>query len=124
MNTYQSKILNTLNFDGYAWSDADGLSWDEPMSFVCGSLFGFCGCGDNVSALQYIRDALVGIQNWLSSDESRDAMLAQFHSDGERYFVWYRLDNLGCIEHGSNVPGWLTEKGKDWLLAINEVLAP
>jgi hypothetical protein len=36
------------------------------------------------------------------------------------YALLYVLDEAELTEHGSSVPGWLTEKGKAWLQQYRE----
>lgn len=99
-------------------------TWDQALSHA----LGFCGCGDPLAALRYIRDVLRlvamkgpdsmgpdGLREWtewyntvyLTESE------ALFHGDdGARFVAFYLLDDKGLTEHGGSVPGWLTDKGK------------
>ena len=45
-----------------------------------------------------------------------------FGSSGAAYFVYYVLDEKELTEHGTSVPGWLTEKGLTLLQDLNEYL--
>jgi hypothetical protein len=125
-NGFKSKVLQSLTWDGETFMDAEGISHRSVRDYIGIELLGFCGCGCPDAAVVYVRDALAGIKAVKDSgwtEEAWRARDAQYASEGERYFVWYRLDDLGLTEHGGSVPGWLTEKGEDWLLALDEALA-
>jgi hypothetical protein len=99
--------------------DSEGCHHESRGSFICDQ-FGFCGCGKPEEALDYVRQALQVVSDlknlvWTKKEtyeawSHRSEQL--FKSDGAEYFMWYRLDNLELIEHGGQVPGWLTEKGE------------
>jgi hypothetical protein len=94
---------------------------------------GFCGCGCPEDAFAYVLGGLRLIHNPPplpdprdSGEEFRAAVDARFAayavhhgSDGAMYFFWYWCDAEGLTDHGSSVPGWLTEKGER-LLAMLE----
>lgn len=83
-------------------------------------VFGWCGCGQPVDALQWVYEQLKPFDNedglWRPSEEYKAA-----HSDGELNFFWYWLDNLEFTEHGGCVPGWLTFEGKRVLAALKRL---
>lgn len=121
---FESKLLSALKDDDGYLVDAEGLHHESASDYMC-HVLGFCGCGVPESALAYVRDAMKAIQAMTERGYAKpdiDACYRMFASDGERYFVWYRLDNLELTEHGGSVPGWLTDKGKDWLVALDEAL--
>jgi hypothetical protein len=122
---FKSDYLKALKSEGADWwVDKEGLSWERPIDYV-GHFFGICGCGRPEDALQYIGKALVAMRDasdpW--DNEKRQMLFSMFHDDGAAYFFWYRMDNLDLTEHGGAVPGWLTAKGKDMIVAIEEALA-
>lgn len=130
MNNYTSKILQFLNDDD-GGTDETGCFHDNGPDYL-GHLFGFCGCGAPHNVLKYINTILTNIKAkhdkdfrdslGLSFDQACDIERDFFKSEEERYFVLYRLDDLGLIEHGGSVGGsWLTYRGDDVLEALNEV---
>lgn len=40
---------------------------------------------------------------------------AHYGSDGAEYFFYYVMDAYGMVEHGSSVPGWLSQTGEEIL---------
>jgi len=69
-----------------------------------------CGCGMPCDALQMVLDVL---ETYVGEGFCDSGLLEQRLLDsGTRYFVLYQLDRVALIEHGSSVPGWLTEKGR------------
>jgi len=99
--------------DGW-YLDEEGVSYEDAGSFLGTKILDFCGCGNPDSALEYVRDVMQNIKG--KDFDSRKY-------DGKEYFVWYYLDNKELTDHGSSVPGWLTEKGEEFLEDLNEYLA-
>lgn len=124
-NKYTSKLLSALKWNGEYLEDAEGVSHSSGSEYMS-HLLGFCGCGCPEAALSYVRSALLGIKrvkDCAYSGEAFASLRDQYRDDGERYFLWYRLDDLRLTEHGGAVPGWLTPKGVEWLDALNELHA-
>lgn len=119
-------ILDELKKDDAgSYLDSEGVSHDSLVGYLCLKL-GFCGCGSPESALEYVRDGMRVIKDRSDSeysDESSRAVYEWGGSNGERYFFWYRITELDLAEHGGSVPGWLTDKGRDFLDAIDRALA-
>lgn len=100
-----------------------------------GSLFGFCGCGTPEAPLRLLRDAmrLIDVKpnnphdfdKWKAAYRIRRAAMDElFHHDkGVEYLVWYLLDDKKLTEHGTSVPGWLTDLGRDVLVDLDELLS-
>lgn len=118
--------LSDLTPDGDMWLDRDGVSWSGQAEYLGISVLGFCGCGRPVATLRYVRAALelVAMKGPEGFDEHRkwwhetyapakDAVF-KGHSEAE-YFMWYALTDRDLLEHGGGVPGWLTDKGKQFL---------
>ena len=106
--------------DGW-YLDEDGVS-HETAEDILGSKLVFCGCGDPTSALKYVARALRLIQDYSdgphdfsSSAERYNKMCSCYASDGEKYFVWYVLTSHGLLEHGTCVPGWVTDAGREFM---------
>jgi hypothetical protein len=118
------KYLMATGDDAFPWIDHEGVSYSSKVDFLCVKL-GFCGCGDPESAIKYI-GAVMEIMSEFNPDNkdwgaTLDKLDRIFNSEGEKYFAFYYLDNLGLSEHGGSVPGWLTNKGIDFLAMIREV---
>jgi hypothetical protein len=113
---------------GYGWIDEEGISFTD-LDGLLGARLGFCGCGMPRKALELVRTALREIKKVTDAHyvqgawERRDEALAEagLTTDGARYFLFYMLDDRGLIEHGVSVPGWLTVKGKELLLDLDEL---
>lgn len=123
-----------MKLSDYASGDRfvrDGCHYDSAEDLVSGML-GFCGCGAPDLALDYVGAGLDLVAQRMALWESQDGHaetrfkateareLEHFGTDGARYFFWYWADGEGFLEHGSLVPGWLTERGKQMLALIGE----
>lgn len=101
-------------------------SWEDAL----GDVLGFCGCGRPEDALLYIRNLLRilnedspdsfgpgGREKWNEWYKNHRARIDTFfHNDsGAEYLAYYVLTDKDLLEHGGSVPGWLTQKGKDFL---------
>lgn len=75
-----------------------------------------CGCGSPTS----VSESLCRLLELHPMYEHREEVEAYFnHNDGLECLVLYMLDHLGLTEHGGSVcGGWLTDKGKDVLQAL------
>ena len=114
-----------------SYIDEKGLSHQDDVDAI-GHKLGFCGCGNPESALAYIRDVLQLINEGATGHESekfddwypiyRDRVNAFFDNDrGLEYFTYYMLDDKDLLEHGSGVPGWLTELGEQILFDLEKM---
>lgn len=128
-----SNLLDSLKEDGGGWLDAEDCYWQDRMGYVMHTL-DFCGCGLPESAATYIRDGLQALAAYWETVRKEPRLgtvpvevwrefEAHWPDEGSRYFFWYWLDAQKLTEHGGSVPGWLTDKGEDYLAALNEVLA-
>lgn len=115
--------------DGYY--DEDDCRYETALDFIVIGIFKFCGCGNPKSSMEYIRDILALIEAIdLNSNGAFDEawklrwknLEGFFKSRGEQYTMYYLLDKLELTEHGSSVPGWLTDKGKEVLHDLNIIL--
>lgn len=113
--------------DGYYYLDE--CYYEDAESLISIGVLGFCGCGMPGDALEYVRSALQlvndlkkiawGDRSAYKQWEKRKRKL--FADDGAEYFMWYFLDDKGLTEHGTSVPGWLTDKGVELLSYLNEL---
>jgi len=114
--------------------DDEGCYYTLYEDYLTTGVCEFCGCGCPDEALKYVAEALKLVA-WRkdyvwAKDISKKEMDKRFHewqtacknvfgSTGAEYFMWYWLDNQGLTQHGSSVPGWLTDKGEKLLVNIN-----
>lgn len=120
--------------DEFAYTDADGMSWSGLEEVLAIKVFGFCMCGAPDLALRLMRDALRLAD--MQSPSDYDAHRAWYHAiyrpaceavfgdkPGVEEVVWYLLNDKGLLEHGSSVPGWLTDKGRELLADLETLFA-
>jgi hypothetical protein len=80
-----------------------------------------CGCGRPADVLHLYARIMAfvaeGKGDWWT------AVPAMISEDPEAaaYALIYVLDDRDLLEHGSSVPGWLTDKGKAWLAAYRKL---
>ncbi len=125
-------------FDGCKFAEGgslvgpDGCYWDSKEDYLQCHVWMFCGCGSPEDNLIYVRDALLVLEWW---NQKRSGITDGFDIDwgvwqeklnvvfGNKLseaFMWYWLDEKGYTEHGSSIPGWLTDKGKEMLAVLIE----
>lgn len=81
------------------------------------------------SALNHVRKALQLVYDlkhlvWekkITYEQWEQRSKEVFFNEEIEYFTWYVLDKKELIEHGSSVPGWLTQKGIELLSDLNEL---
>ena len=104
----------------------DGISYgNNPIDFIHIGLLNFCGCGSPKENLRYVANILEHIKNGSTDDYSYDKWVEKGKKLGNEeslYFAYYVFDEKGLTEHGSTVPGWLTEHGENLLADIKEIL--
>src|SRR5438309_2319260 len=82
-----------------------------------------CGCGQPERWLRVVKAALESLEkvpddpNW----EKRWAKIKPRLETDEGWFIYYVLDSWCLIEHGSSLPGWLTELGEELLMLLREI---
>jgi hypothetical protein len=93
--------------------DADDVYFETAEIALC-DVFGFCGCGAPDLALDFMCKVL----DWIDSrsDLAYETWRANedelFHENpGIKYTILYMLNDKNLTEHGSGVPGWLTDLG-------------
>jgi hypothetical protein len=123
-------MIERLKPHGDGFVDEDDVFHSTEADFLASQL-GICGCGRPEVALKYIYDSMMLIEHLTNGqdvnadcwyEEWKAARFAHFGGDGAEYFMWYWLDHNGYTEHGSSVPGWLTDDGKLLLTEIAFVL--
>jgi hypothetical protein len=93
------------------WVDEDGCHWDGLVEYVQGYVLGFCCCGLPTENLNYVLAAL----SYIDERRSKNIDQAVFGNEQSMYFFFYWAHQQELTEHGSSVPGWLTDKGKTLL---------
>jgi|ERR1051325_1295910 hypothetical protein len=143
MNEYRSAKLvaarQRSRDAGYemGFVDLNGCWHEEALFFLLEDM-NWCCCGQPELAASLLFDAL-SLAKWrfdvsatLRSKEDFEAANERYEqyrkrelelmsNDSIAYFVWYTIDAAGLMEHGSSIPGWLTEKGKEMLEALREL---
>lgn len=84
------------------------------VDYVTGHALGFCGCGNPTNVLRYVHRML--------SDLKARRKRSEISGTPEQDFFWYWADNEKITEHGSCIPGWLTNKGEQLLAIIERAL--
>lgn len=105
-------IADVLTMDGEWYVAKNGVYYDTVEEYI-GSLLQFCSCGDPRGALAYTYAVLKDID---------DGTYLHNTSWGVDYFTYYMLTHIGILDHGTSVPGWLTEKGRLVLALLEKVL--
>lgn len=122
-------FIDTYKKDGY-YVDKHGGQYEDAEGFIETGIFGFCGCGQPSETREYVRKALQLVkdlkekvwENLMTYDDWHKQKQDLFKTDEAEMFMWYWLDNKAFIEHGSAVPGWLTNDGEEILSDLNELL--
>jgi len=111
--------LNIVYIDGEY--EYDGCYYSELLKVLQCGILDFCGCGLPETTVKYVRDGLKIIKQRENAnsekewEEWRKIAKDYFKTKGAEYFFYYVMDKLELIEHGSSVPGWLTEKGEQFI---------
>jgi len=119
--------------DGY--TDANGIWWEDALSFYHSGVMGFCGCGDPEMTMRYVLKVLLHIDyrkaklnhlsdlEWIKANvEYNKVGLELFGSDEAEWFMKYVLDNKGLSEHGCSVnSAWLTQRGREMMEDLTEI---
>ncbi len=115
----------------------DGCEFDTAASLVECNILGFCGCGIPDETRMYVEEGLSIIESIADFNREntdlfsaaydafhkakRERIHARFHSMESWYFFLYWCDAEKLIEHGSSLPGWLTDKGSNLLSLLRQV---
>lgn len=110
----------------------NGVTYSNLSELIQVSVFGFCSCGDSEANLKYVRDGFRHINSLMDQPRDHSSFdewyaemkkrgLDLFGNEQPQNFFFYWADKEGYTEHGGCIPGWLTEKGKDLLKALDVV---
>ena len=86
----------------------EGGHHETAESLIQVGILGMCACGDPEMNLKYV---LEGMSNLGKPSDARSPA---------QWFFLYWLDTEGFTEHGTSLPGWLTESGKCLLSLLKE----
>jgi hypothetical protein len=121
-----------MTFDSFkqpsgGYLDEKEFYFEDAESWLQTKVLGFCGCGAPELSLAFVRDGLQHIEWRLDSkatwDEKEAKALELFGSEAGAYFFYYFVDRGDLTEHGGSVPGWLTDKGRNFIADVNELEA-
>lgn len=110
------------------FTDTRGMYCDRLEDLLQNGIFGFCMCGCPEENLEYIRAGLDHIEKLRNAprpwsrdwyEEHRKESVDLFGNSEAEYFFYYWADKEEYTEHGSSVPGWLTDKGMALLNLLN-----
>ena len=118
----------------------DGCEYDTAQALVERCILGFCGCGIPDETREYVEEGLSIIESIsvfarehadpFSEDfdafhkAKRQRIVARFTNMESWYFFLYWCDAEKLVEHGSSLPGWLTEKSSNLLSLLRQVKEP
>lgn len=106
--------------------DESGCYYEDAESFYQSHIFGFCGCGLPEDNLKYIRDGLEHIEKGSVENVDFEKWWGEGNSilgnSRSMYFFYYWCDKMELTDHGGSVPGYLTEKGKQTLSDLKEII--
>lgn len=103
------------------YQNRDGVVVGADVWDVIHDVFGWCGCGCPDPARQIVFDVFRCVYDkedprWVDEIPGfpRRAPAPEYAwpSVAVEYFFWYWADARDLMEHGTAVPGWLTEKGR------------
>jgi len=96
---------------GDNYYEEDGCWHETAEDFIQCGVLGFCRCGTPSDNLNYVKELLDMVDKKAYPDKTPIDL----------YFAYYVLTEKGLIEHGSSVPGWLTDKGEELLSDLREL---
>ena len=108
-----------------------GLEYEDIELMIQDGILDFCCCGNNEANLLYVKNGLMHINNRYDNKKDKDTFdvwFKKWHEEGlkifgneeSRYFFFYWCDKEGYTEHGSCIPGWLTNRGTELLELLKE----
>lgn len=105
--------------------DENGIEYDTLPEYLQIGVLDFCACGRPGNNLNYIRKGLAILRDFYNSEsinyeEFKRLVDELYHDSDNAYFFWYWCDKEGYTEHGSGLPGWLTEEGEQLLAQLEE----
>jgi hypothetical protein len=109
--------------------DDKGSSYQDAETFLQDKYLNHCYCGNPDINIKYVADVLAHIdsRDTFKSKTRYDEWIAAgnhlYPNDTIRNFVWYVMDSLRFTEHGGCIPGWLTDKGREFMEDVKELYA-
>jgi hypothetical protein len=119
-------IEKYLKEDGwYKYPNEDGCDYETAESLIQTGVLEFCGCGREEDNLRFVLGGLEIIDEYATGTpfkEWKKKAIEHFGNELSAQFFYYWADKEEYSEHGSCIPGWLTNKGKDLLSDIRLVV--
>jgi len=117
-----NKIKFTQDEEGYLYNEC---YYDNLTDLLAIGVCNFCGCGRPDEALIYIMNSLKYIEKAFHDDyeyeEWKEEGELLFPTIGSNYFIYYWLSEMGFTEHGGSVPGWVTDKGFEFVKLVEQL---
>lgn len=117
-----------MMFWGPEYMDEEGISYDGAEQFLQVKFLNHCACGRPFENIKYVGKVLRHIHNLKELVWEKKTSYEDWEKEGEEigssdalYFAYYCLDELGLTEHGGSVPGWLTQKGIEFMEDAEEL---
>lgn len=100
------------------YKDSTGKIWDTPIDMLTMSedWLGFCGCGTS-EEIEYIAEGLKAIGN------GHDHSVEYFGTAAAAQFFYKVADDKGLTNHGGSVPGWVDDKGRQFIRIAKQARA-
>ncbi len=122
MSEYRS--LESYKDEEGVYVDQDGVSWKSAEDLLQGYFLGFCCCGIPEQSIELAANALKLLNEEREPYHEFSLKASRlFHgNEAVEWFVWYGLSKADLTEHGGCVPGWVSEKGKQFLHLYDQYL--
>jgi hypothetical protein len=104
------KVIKTK--DDYLYN---GLYYDDLENLLHSVYFNFCCCGNPGESLRYIYKCFkhLALRDEMDYKDWKKKGRELFPESGSEFFMWYYFSEKGFTEHGSSVPGWLSDLGRE-----------
>lgn len=118
------EYLMSLKKEDESYIDEDGVYYDSAISVIFSKYLEFCTCGNQRAVAKYILDGLKLLRNarLLNYDMFNIKQNSYFGSSSGADFFWLWAESRGFTEHGSCIPGWLTDEGVDLIECLEWAL--
>ena len=110
------------------YKDEEGISYPGAEAFLQTKILGFCGCGDPFRNIKYVGKILRYVHDLKEKVWTDEMYYKEWETEGEKigleealYFAYYCLTEIGLLEHGGAVPGWLTPRGIEFMEDAEEI---
>ena len=101
--------------------EIDGIYYDDEHTYYqnkCLDVLGWCGCGSPENCLDLIKQVLLLLNR---EDKGKWDELEKLIPQNEaRDIIYYLLDDKDLTSHGSCIPGWTSEEGKEFIKMLEK----